>query len=276
MMQTDTRSGKKRPSSWTPLGALLREWRANRGMSQMELALEADTSLRHLSYVETGRSQPGRELVVALADALDLPLRERNELFVAAGYAPIFSASPLDAPQMELIRVAVSAILEQHEPYPAFAFNRYWDLVQANAGMIRLLDALRPGGPKNGNILLQIFDPDDMRPVIANWEEAAGELLRHLHHEIRRSPTDARARSLLAQLTAFPGVPDNWKRRQPGISPLPVVTTAFRGPEGELRFFSTLTTFVGASDVVADELRIESMHPADEATRLMCRRLSGR
>ncbi|MBO9621567.1 MAG: helix-turn-helix domain-containing protein [Sphingomonas sp.] len=275
-MQTAAGSTMKRPSRWTPLGALLREWRAARGLSQMTLALHAGTSPRHLSYVETGRSQPSRGLLTALAEALELPLRERNELLVAAGYAPAFPASSLDAPEMGLVSAAVSLILEEHEPYPAFAFDRNWDLIQASAGMTRLLEAVRPGGPKNRNILLQLFDPDDMRPAIANWSEVASELLRHLHHEIRRRPTDPRPRTLLARLTAFPGVPDAWRRREPGRPPLPVVTTALHGPDGELRFFSTLTTFVGASEVVADELRIEAMHPADEATRAFCRALAQR
>jgi PAS domain-containing protein len=239
----------------------------------MELALEADISLRHLSYVETGRSQPGRALVSALADALELPLRERNELFVAAGYAPLFPVSSLETPQMELVQGALDAILDQHEPYPAFAFDRCWNVIQTNAGMTRLLHLLRPGGSKHSNILLQIFDPDDMRPVILNWAEVAGGLLRHLHQEIRRVPTDPRPRALLAQLTKFPDVPDAWKVRDPGKSPLPVVTTVFSAPAGPLRFFSTLTTFVGASEVVADELRIEAMHPADQATSGLCRAL---
>lgn len=240
----------------------------------MGLALEADVSLRHLSYVETGRSQPGRALVTALADALELPLRERNELLVAAGYAPIFPASSLESPQMELVKDAVDAILGQHEPYPAFVFDRCWNVMQTNSGMMRLLHLMRPGGPKHSNILLQIFDPDDMRPAISNWPEVAGGLLRHLHHEIRRVPTDPRPRALLAKLMKFPAVPDDWRRRDPGKPPLPVLTTAFNGPTGELRFFSTLTTFVGTSDVVADELRIEAMHPADEVTRDLCRELS--
>lgn len=270
-----TRTSTKRASTWTPFGGLLREWRSARGLSQMELAFRAEVSLRHLSFVETGRSVPGRPLVVALAEALDLPLRERNELLVAAGYAPLYSASPLEAPEMDLVRAAVGTILEQHEPYPAFAFDRRWELVQANAAMRRLLGALRPGGPRSSNILLQIFDPDDMRPAIANWTEVAGELLRHLHHEIRRTPADARLRALLARLTAFPDVPDQWKRREPGRNPLPVVTTAFSSAAGELRFFSTLTTFVGASEVTADELRIEAMYPTDAPTRAFCRALAG-
>ena len=236
----------------------------------MDLALEAGMSLRHLSYIETGRSQPGRDRVAAIADVLDLPLRERNELLIAAGYAPTFPESPLEAPQMDLVRSAASAILAQHDPLPAFAFDRRWDLIEPNDGMRRLLQALRPGGPVHNNILLQIFDPDDMRPVIANWSEVACELLRHLHHEVRRFPTDGRLRSLLAQVTAFPDVPEDWKRRQPGNAPLPVVTTSFISRGERLNFFSTLTTFVGAFDVVADELRIESMHPVDESTRAFC------
>lgn len=243
-------------------------------MSQLDLALVADTSTRHLSYLETGRSRPGLGVILSLAEALDLPLRARNDLLVTAGYPPHYSDAPLDAPELDLIRQAVDATLESHEPFPAFAVDRRWNVVKANRAMAALLGALRSGGSQHDNILLQIFDPDDMRPAIANWDEVAGGLLRHLHYDLSRFPGDSVTETLLKQIMSFPEIPPGWRHRNPTAPPAPAVQTAFRSPVGELRFFSTVTTFVGAGYVAAEELRIECMHPTTEATRAFCLELS--
>jgi transcriptional regulator with XRE-family HTH domain len=267
---TDSRSPPP-PTPSAHVGTLLREWRAARRLSQLHLALEADVSTRHLSYVETGKAQPSRDMVIRLADALDMPLRERNALMVAAGYAPQYRETPLSTPEMAPVRRAIECILHQQEPYPAFVTNRHWDVLLINRGVTRLFGLLRGGAPLHSNIVRQVFDPNDMRPFLANWEEVAGDLIRHLHDEVAAAPSDTKAQALLDEVLAYPGVPDRWRTREPGATPLPLLTTAFRRGETELRFFSALTTFGTARDVTIDELRIECMFPADEATAEQCR-----
>ena len=255
---------------------LLREWRGVRRLSQLDLALEAGVSARHLSCLETGKAQPSHEMVIRLADALGMPLRERNALLVAAGYAPRYRESTLATPEMSLVRRAIQCILRQQEPFPALVTNRHWDVVLTNRATMRLLALLRPEGPLHTNVLRQIFDPRDMRPVIGNWEEVAGDAIRHLHAEVAATPSDAKARALLEEVLAYPDVPDRWRRREPGATPLPLMTTVFRKDALELRFFSTLTTFATPRDVTLEELRIECLFAADEATAGVCRSLAAR
>ncbi len=271
-MRTDPRPPPPAPSE--RLGALLRAWRAARRVSQLELALEAGLSARHLSCVETGKAQPSHDMVSRLADALEIPLRERNALFIAAGYAPQYRESALAAPELARMRRAINLILEQQEPYPAFVTNRRWDVLLANRAMTHVLGSIKPGGPRHRNVLRQIFDPDDMRPLIGNWEEVAGDVLRHLHAEVAAVPSDRKARALLEEVLAYPGVPDSWRTRAPGGGPLPLMSTVFRREARELRFFSTVTTFATPRDVTLEELRIECMFPMDEATAESCRTLA--
>ena len=252
-------------------GRLLRQWRGFRRLSQLDLALESGTSMRHLSCIETGKAQPGRALLQRLAEALDMPLRERNAMMLAAGYAPIYRESPLAAPEMAVIDQAISLILAQQEPFPGFAIDRLWNVVAANAATGRLLRAVKPGGPRHGDIVRQVFDGEDMRPCIANWSEVAGDLIAHLHHAIARNPADLALQALLREALAMAGEAPPPPRHESG-APLPVLTTIFIGPEGPLRFFSTITSFGTSWDITAEEIRIECMHPLDDATREYCAR----
>jgi len=254
-----------------PLGDLLRQWRAARRMSQMDLALEAGISTRHLSYVETGKARPSRELVALLAGALDMPMRDRNALLVVAGYAPGYRETPLSDPQMALMRRAIDCILAQHEPYPAFVVNRHWDVLMTSQGLLRVFGWLRDGAQPNGNIMRQVFDPADMRPFVENWEEVAGDLIGHLHHE---AATDKTSRALLDEVLAYPDVPARWEHRELGATPLPLMTVTFRKGDRRLTFFSTLTTFGTSRDITLEELRIECMYPADDETAAFCRSLT--
>ena len=255
-----------------PLGDLLRQWRSARRMSQMDLALEAGISTRHLSYVETGKARPSRELVALLAGALDMPMRDRNALLVVAGYAPGYRETPLSDPQMALIRRAIDCILGQHEPYPAFVVNRHWDVLMASQGLARVFDWLRDGVQPHGNIMRQVFDPADMRPFVENWEEVAGDLIGHLHHE---AATDKTSRALLDEVLAYPDVPARWEHRELGAAPLPLMTVTFRKGDRRLTFFSTLTTFGTSRDITLEELRVECMYPADDETAAFCKALAG-
>ena len=254
------------------VGTLVREWRTTRRLSQLELALEANVSPRHLSCVETGKSQPSREMIARLADALGMPLRERNALLVAAGFAPRYRETDLASPEMAPIRRAIEFILQHQEPYPAIVTNRHWDILLMNESTRRIFKILRPGGPRHVNMLRQIFDPQDMRSVLRNWEELAIDVLRHLHNQVAVAPSDAKARALLDEVLAYPGVPAEWRTRELGSTPQPLLNTVFGRDDLELRFFSTITTFGTPHDVTLDELRIECSFPADDATAEFCRK----
>jgi transcriptional regulator with XRE-family HTH domain len=262
-----------RPRSRAHVGALLREWRAARRVSQLALALEAGTSTRHLSYVETGKAQPSREMIARLAEALDMPLRERNALLLAAGYAPEYAETGLDAPELAQVRRAVEFIVGHQEPYPAFVLNRRWDILMANRAAGRVANFLI-GGTRHANMVRQFFDPHDMRAAVVNWEEVAGDLVRHLHDEVAAAPSDAKARALLDEALRYPGVPARWRERELAAPPPPLLTVVFRTGSRELRFFSTITTFGTPRDVTIDELRIECAFPADDATAELCRALA--
>jgi transcriptional regulator with XRE-family HTH domain len=256
------------------VGSLLREWRIVRRLSQLDLALTADISARHLSYVENGKAQPSREMIARLSESLEVPLRERNALFVAGGFAPKFPETGLDAPKLAQMRYAVEAMLAQQEPYPAFLLNRHWDVIMANDAAKRVNRFMLDGrDSKHGNMLRQIFDPTDLRQALDNWEEIAGSLLRHLHNEVAASPSDAKARALLDEMLAYPGVPAHWRHRELGSAPAPVLTTSFDHRGVKISFFSTVTTFGTPRDVTLDELHVESCFPADEQTAAFCRKL---
>ncbi|RDZ27790.1 helix-turn-helix domain-containing protein [Lysobacter silvisoli] len=257
------------------VGVLLREWRAARRLSQLDLALDAGLSARHLSCVETGKSHASRELIVRLADALEMPLRERNALLVAAGYAPQYPETALDTPELSQVRRAIEFILAQQEPYPAFVLNRRWDILMANAAAARVNAYVMDGRPnRHANMIRQIFDPQDLRPAVANWEEVAGDLIRHLHDAVAATPGDTATRALLDEALAYPGVPARWRRRELGAAPTPLLTTALRRDGQVLRFFSTITTFGTPRDVTIDELHIECCFPVDDATTQLCRTLA--
>lgn len=257
------------------VGALLREWRAARRMSQLDLALEAGVSARHLSCVETGKAQPSRDMLARLADALAMPLRERNALLMAAGFAPKYPETALATPELEQMRRAIEFILVQQEPYPAFLLNRHWDVLMANQAAARIGDFVMRGKPSaHQNMLRQIFDPDDFRQAVANWEEVAGSLIHHLHNEVAASPSDTKARELLEEILAYPGVPARWRIRDLGMAPSPLLTTVLRRDDKEMQFFSTITTFGTPRDVTLDELHVECCFPVDEATAALCRELA--
>ena len=272
MASTDVRSPPV-PAPAARLGALLREWRAARRLSQLDLALEAGVSARHLSYVETGKAQPSRDMVARLADTLAMPLRERNVLLLAAGYAPDYPERALDTPELAPVRRAIELIVEHQEPYPAFVLNRRWDVLLTNRAAGRVAGFLL-GGSKHTNMVRQFFDPNDLRAVVVNWEEVAGDLVRHLHDEVAAVPSDAGAHALLEEVLRYPGVPSRWRTRDLGAAPPPLLTVHFRKGDQELRFFSTITTFGTPLDVTIDELRIECTFPADEVTAEFCRALA--
>jgi transcriptional regulator with XRE-family HTH domain len=252
----------------------LRFWRGHRHLSQLGLALAADVSSRHVSFMETGRARPSADMVARLAEVLDVPLRERNALFLAAGFAPEFRETGLVAPEMSQARRAMEFILKQQDPFPAFVLTRHWDLVTTNESSMRVFGWLLEGRVRNRNIMRSVFDPNGLRPMIVNWEEVAQDMIRHLYHQVTLTPTDARGVELLNEILASPGLPRRWTNRDFTQRPAPLLTAIYRRDGRELRFFSTLTTFGTPLDVTLEELRIECSFPGDDSTEQFCRALA--
>jgi transcriptional regulator with XRE-family HTH domain len=248
------------------VGPLLRDWRRRRRLSQLDLALEAAVSARHLSFVETGRSKPSRELLLKLAEHLDVPLRERNELLLAAGYAPAYAEHSLDDDDMAPIRDALKLFLDGHEPFPAIAVDRQWELVAANATATAIMtegvdpELLQPPV----NTLRVTLHPDGIAPRIVNFAEYSADLLTHLRREAVLSADPALA-SLYEELRAYPNVDEGLTAaREPSAGLFVPLRLLVQGEE--LTFFSTISTFGTALDVTVAELAIESLFPADEKT----------
>lgn len=260
------------PVARNTVGDMLREWRAARRMSQLELALEAEVSTRHLSCIETGKAQASREMITRLAGALAMPLREVNALLTAAGYAAGYPETALRKPALAQIHRAIDLILEHQEPYPAFVLDRHWNVLEANAAAARVGEFLI-GGSSHSNMMLQFFDPKDLRAVVSNWEEVAGDLIGHLHDAIAAAPSDGGSRELLQAVLRYPGVPSRWRVREVSADPAPLLSVEFQKGGQRLRFFSTITTFGTAHDVTLEELRIECTFPSDEGTAEFCRGL---
>jgi transcriptional regulator with XRE-family HTH domain len=261
------------PSGAPTVGSLLRDWRQRRRRSQLDLANEAAVSARHLSFVETGRSKPSPELVMHLAEHLDVPLRERNSLLLAAGYAPRFAQTPLDASEMAPVRDALDVILAGHQPFPAMVVDRHWNFVTGNATAVRLLsEGLAPELLEPPvNIMRASLHPDGMAPRIVNF----GPWATHLVDRVRREAEatgDTVLRDLHAELCSYPGVAGS--ETEPDTVSRLFVPLVLRMPDGsELTFFSTVATFGTARDVTVEELSIESFFPADEATAAALRAL---
>lgn len=259
----------------TPIGALLRDWRQRRKLSQLELALEAEVSTRHLSFIETGRSKPSRGLLLQLCELLELPLRERNRWLLAAGFAPQFEEAALDSQALQAARAAVQRVLELHQPYPALAVDRHWNLVQANPAASALLGALLPGAaPTPLNVLRISLHPQGLAPMILNLAEWRQHLLARLRRQIALGG-DHELAGLLEELQSYPTLP----HEQPALpheSTHPDVLMLFRlrSPLGELALFSTITVFGTPAEVTLSELAIEAFYPADAATAERLRALA--
>jgi transcriptional regulator with XRE-family HTH domain len=254
-----------------PIGDLLREWRQRRRMSQLELSLEAEISTRHLSFLETGRSQPSRDMVLRLAEQLDVPLRDRNLLLHAAGYATVFPERPLDDPALRIASEAVHQVLAGHEPYPAIAVDRHWTLIASNAASQRLLrdidEALmRPPV----NVLRLALHPSGIAPRTENLAEWRAHLLARLGHQIQVSGDPVLIR-LLRELRDYPAPPEPLHDVDPSafVVPFRLITDV-----GTLVFFSTITVFGTPVDITLSELAVEAFYPADAATAERLRQLA--
>jgi transcriptional regulator with XRE-family HTH domain len=255
-------------TSVSSLGRLLRQWRSARGLSQLELALRARVSARHLSFVETGRAQAGRDVVLRLASALDLPLRDRNAALTAAGYAPVFRHGSLHMPEMEPVARALDFMMRQQEPYPAMVVDRLSNILKMNDAAARFLRIfMGPLPDRPLNIIRLLLEPGPFRDAIANWNEVAERVIVRLRRDLVTGPSSAELGEMLDDLVRrVPGLPDASRTLAPDTAAPPVVPTEFRLGDRTLRLFTTLTWFGSPQDVLLQELKIECSFPADDAT----------
>lgn len=260
-------------SNVRPVGDHLREWRQRRRLSQLDLACEADISTRHLSFVETGRAVPSRDMVLHLAERLDIPLRERNILLLAAGYAPVFRERALADPALAAARQAVELVLRAHEPYPALAVDRHWTLLAANAAVPPLLAGIEPALLQPPvNVLRLSLHPAGMAPRIANLAEWRAHLLARLRRQVDLT-ADRVLGDLLAELQGYKPVNGAGHGRLVERDGAAVaVPLQLRTADGVLSFLSTTTVFGTPVDVTLSELALEAFFPADAATAEALRR----
>jgi transcriptional regulator with XRE-family HTH domain len=241
-----------------------------RGKSQLDLAGDARTTPRYVSFVETGRARASREMILRLARALDVPLRERNGLLLAAGYAPLYPAGALEAPELNRVRTALDSMLAQHEPFPAVVMNRGWNVLRANAGSTRLFGRLHAPAPlpEPANVLRLMIEPGPVREAISNWEAVVPSLLERARREAVGGVLDAATRELVDRLCAREDVAQLLRDPPLATASVPVIDISFQFAGAALRFFSVVSTIGTPIDVTAQELRLEAFFPSDEATRL--------
>ncbi|MBY4896009.1 helix-turn-helix domain-containing protein [Cupriavidus sp. AU9028] len=281
---------------------LLRFWRTRRGYSQLALSLAAGVSQRHISFLESGRARPSREMILALADCLNVPLRQRNRLLLAAGFAPVFSEHQLDEPPLQMVQQAVRLILDKQEPYPAVVLDRFWNLIDANRAYRRMLAALlgedhpaaahgidgddedaneiggrllTPSRPPGLNLMLAVFDPDGLWPTLENAEQVGRYLLRRVWQELQGQAHERAAREIFTRIARWH--PDMVRDGVPLVDAMadgiaeaglpPVLPVAVRRGPFRVAMFSTLTTLGNPHDITLQEMRIECFFPADEASR---------
>ncbi|MBC9250546.1 hypothetical protein A9179_09700 [Pseudomonas alcaligenes] len=270
------------PTHTSHFGSQLKSWRQRRGLSQLAFAAVAGTSQRHISFLESGRSQPSRPMVLQLAASLDLPLHERNLLLGAAGFAAVFRESPLDHPASRFVRQAIELLLAKQEPYPAALIDCRWNQLQTNQASARLFAFLLGGPPPAAtlgadgtpNLIKLLLHPHGIRANVVNWLELAAFLVQRLRSEALRVGGDPQTEQLLTEIATYPGVPEHWPSLGAGQLDSPVLMTHFRKDGIDLHFFTTLTTLGAPLDAGLEQLRLESYFPADETTEAFMRQFS--
>lgn len=252
-------------------GRLLRHWRQQRGCTQLDLALQADVSARHLSWLETGRAQPSRAMVLRLVERLEVPLRERNVLLAAAGFAPLYPARPFTDPALDDVRAALQRLLDAHEPWPALAVDRHWNLVAHNRLVPLLLAQAAPElATPPINVLRLSLHPQGLAPLIGNLADWRAYVLRRLQQQVANTQ-DPVLQALLVELEALPG-PAAPEAAAPGLQDV-AVPLLLHTPAGTLRFITAVTVFGAPRDVTLSEIAIETLLPADPATADALRQL---
>jgi transcriptional regulator with XRE-family HTH domain len=259
-------------------GSLLKSWRGLRKVSQLELALETDISQRHLSFLESGRARPSRDMVLRLSETLDVPLRERNQLLTSAGFAPLYSESGLDEPSLQQARKALELTLAHHEPYPAIVLDRDWQMLMSNQAaqtlFARFLDpqilaGAQSGQPPSG--LTMMFHPHGLWQYISNKDEVGPAIIDRVRREALAGADGERTVALLNEVLQQAGIDPNWRQHEFATPPAPLVVLELAKDDIVLRLFSMIATFGTPQDVTLQELRLETFFPADEATTALLR-----
>ena len=247
------------------LGDLLRYWRQERGRSQLDLSTETGVSQRHLSFVESGRSIPSRGMLSTVADALNIPLRERNRLLLAAGYAPAYQEPQFEDAQMDLLTQAIDRMLQQHEPHPALVLDRHWNVLRTNAAAPRFFGSLidLQAWPKPRNLIELMFNPAGLRPFVENWNEVAAGLLQRVRRESVGGVLDDQLNALVARMKELSGISGTKGNM---IQQSPFLPITFRRGEERFPYFSLITTVGTPQCITAQELRIECMFPVSAGT----------
>jgi len=256
--------------------SLLKHWRKLRRLTQIELAVDANVSAKHLCFLETGRSQPSREMVQLLCSALDLPLEERNALHVAAGFVPPYGDKGLAAENLQPVRQALDFILRQQEPYPGIVIDGRWDVRMRNQGSARLLkpfrDAYEMEARVADNAMHVVFHPKGLRQFMVNWDEFAGHLIQILHRDVAQG--SRAAAQLLDEIMAYPGLSAEWRLPRQVSASSPVMTMHLAKGDYRLAFFSTFTTLAMPMDAALQQIKIECFFPTDDATADKARQLA--
>ncbi len=253
---------------------LLKTWRQSRGISQLELALRCDSSQKHISFLESGRSRPSRTMVFVVSEALEVPLRDRNELLLAAGFAPGYRESAPTDEMLSAVNSALEQLLKGNEPFPAMVFDRFHNVLQANMGAFKLqtflfgVDRLEDLPPVSANIVKGMLHPDGYGHTIRNLNEVAATMLRRLQAEAHAAGNPQEALDLLEECLSYPAVPENWRQLVPQDWQKPLLTVDIEKDGTQLSFLTTMTTLGTPFDITLQEIRLESFFPADDATRL--------
>ncbi len=254
--------------------ALLKTWRQSRGISQLELALRCDSSQKHISFLESGRSRPSRTMVYIVSEALEVPLRDRNELLLAAGFAPGYRESAPTDEVLSTVNSALEQLLKGNEPFPAMVFDRFHTVLQANMGAMKLqmflfgVDRLEDLPDISANLMRGLLHPDGYRDHIRNWNDVASVMLRRLQAEANAAGNPPEALAILDECASYPGVPENWRQLVAQDWQKPLLTVDMAKDGVELSFMTTMTTLGTPFDITLQEIRLESFFPADDATRL--------
>jgi len=257
---------------FSDFAAALRYWRDKRGYSQLRLSTESNISQRHISFLESGRSQPSKELILKLGTVLDIPLRQRNVMLLAAGYAPAYQERKLSDPELNSVKQALDFMLAQQAPYPALVVDRLWNLVMTNGPAAMMMKWLldMPDNqplPRDGvNVLKLMLDPSGVRKYLVNWEEVCTDLLHWIQREAMGDGPGSEATHLLEELIALPGIQAATQAPNLDLRALPFLAVAIKKGDVELQLFTTIATLGTPHDVTVHELRVESFFPADAAT----------
>ncbi|MEZ5559638.1 MAG: helix-turn-helix transcriptional regulator [Pseudomonadales bacterium] len=257
-----------------PFGGMLREWRQHRRLSQLALALASGISQRHISFLETGRANPSRGMVLALADALDVPLRERNALLTSGGFAPGYAEADLNDDQMGLFREALQLALEHHEPYPAIVLDGRWNMVMANQGALRFFSQFTDpiagvaaiGAPETFQMVRLCLHEAGLKPYIVNWHELVFSFLQRARRALLVNPRDSQMAELIEEILGHPEASPEWRRPDLGAPP-PAITMRLRKDGRTWSLFTMLAHFGAPQDITIEELSVETFYPADAATR---------